>query len=155
MRIAIVAIGRFGAGRKRPEAALYDQFAGRTRPPLVLREVAEARGRGTAERKRREGQSLLKAIPKGAAAVALDTAGDSMDSTAFAAWLASQDNSGVGELCFLIGGADGLDSAVLATARHRLSLGAMTWPHLLVRGMLAEQIYRAQTIRAGHPYHRP
>ncbi len=154
MRIAIVAVGRFGAGRKRPEAALYDHFAGRIRPPPVLREIAEARGRGAAERKRREGQALLKAIPPGAVAVALDAAGDPVDSPAFAAWLAAQEDAGVDALCFLIGGADGHDGAVLAAARRRLSLGTMTWPHLLVRSMLAEQIYRAQTIRAGHPYHR-
>ena len=58
-------------------------------------------------------------------------------------------------LCFLIGGAEGLDAPVLARADHVLSLGPMTWPHMLVRPMLAEQLYRAQSIAAGHPYHRP
>ncbi len=85
--------------------------------------------------------------------MALDQGGTQHASEALATllerWLADQR-----PLCFLIGGAEGLDAAVIERADHMLSLGAMTWPHLLARVMLAEQIYRARAITAGHPYHR-
>ena len=68
--------------------------------------------------------------------------------------LAAVPSPGVRDVCFIIGGADGLDAAVKARANMNLSFGSMTWPHLLVRGMLAEQLFRAQCILAGHPYHR-
>lgn len=86
-------------------------------------------------------------------AVALDLGGDSPDSEAFAAMLARWEDAGRTP-CFLIGGAEGLDPSVLARADCRIALGPMTWPHFLVRGMLAEQLYRAQAIRQNHPYHR-
>ena len=115
-------------------------------------EVAESRG-SAAELKRREGEALLASVPRGAFAVALDPGGHVPGSEAFAASLTSW--SGTGKpLCFLIGGAEGLDAAVLARADSILSLGPLTWPHMLVRAMLAEQLYRAQSIAAGHPYHR-
>lgn len=105
------------------------------------------------ELRRREGAALLAALPPNALAVALDLGGEAPGSEAFAALLERW--SGAGRpLAFLIGGAEGLDPEVTARADHRLSLGPMTWPHLLVRGMLAEQLYRASAIRAGHPYHR-
>ncbi len=85
--------------------------------------------------------------------MALDLGGEAPTSEALAARLTRWEEAGRTP-CFLIGGAEGLDPAVLARAEHRLSLGPMTWPHFLVRGMLAEQLYRAQAIRAGHPYHR-
>ncbi len=103
--------------------------------------------------RRREGEALLAALPPGAIAVALDLGGEAPSSEALAALAARWAESGRPP-CFLIGGAEGLDPAVLARADHRLSLGPLTWPHFLVRGMLAEQLYRAQAIRAGHPYHR-
>lgn len=85
--------------------------------------------------------------------MALDLGGEAPTSEALAARLARWEEAGRAP-CFLIGGAEGLDPAVLARAEWRLSLGPMTWPHFLVRGMLAEQLYRAQAIRTGHPYHR-
>jgi len=96
---------------------------------------------------------LLAVLPVGAFAVALDQGGEAPGSEGLARlverWL------GHGRtLCFLVGGAEGLDPAVLARADAVLSLGPMTWPHLLVRALLAEQLYRAQCIRTGHPYHR-
>jgi 23S rRNA (pseudouridine1915-N3)-methyltransferase len=116
--------------------------------------VPEARGAASAvEVRRREGEALLAALPPGALAVALDLGGEAPTSEALAARLARWEEAGRVP-CFLIGGAEGLDPAVLARAEHRLSLGPLTWPHFLVRGMLAEQLYRAQAIRAGHPYHR-
>jgi len=115
-------------------------------------EIPEARG-SPAEVRRREGEALLAALPAGALAVALDLGGEAPDSEALAALTGRWEASGR-PLCFLIGGAEGLDPAVLARADHRLSLGPLTWPHFLVRGLLAEQLYRAQAIRTGHPYHR-
>lgn len=147
--LRLIAVGRLGAG---PEAALFERYAARLRPRLAVTEIAEARG-NPAEIKRREAAQLLAALPGNAIAVALDLGGRDEASEAFArrlsGWL---DQSR--PLCFLIGGAEGLDASVLARADHVLGLGALTWPHLLVRTMLAEQLYRARCIATGHPYHR-
>ena len=145
----VIAVGKLRTG---PEAVLLAQYSMRLRPPLTVTEIAEGRG-SPAEVRRREGEALLAALPTGAFAVALDQGGEAPGSEALAQlverWL------GRGRtLCFLVGGAEGLDPAVLARADAVLSLGPMTWPHLLVRALLAEQLYRAQCIRAGHPYHR-
>ncbi len=145
----IIAIGRLA---RLPEAALYARYAARLRPPPVLVELPEARG-SAAEVRRREGAALLAALPPRAFAVALDLGGPAPGSEALAARLASWRQAGR-PLCFLIGGAEGLDAPVLARAEACLSLGPFTWPHALVRAMLAEQLYRAQSIAAGHPYHR-
>ncbi len=117
-----------------------------------MTEIAEARG-SPAEIRRREGAAILAALPPGALLVALDLGAIAESSEALAARLDRWEASGR-PLVFTIGGAEGLDPDVMARADHRLSLGPMTWPHFLVRGMLAEQLYRAQCIRAGHPYHR-
>jgi 23S rRNA (pseudouridine1915-N3)-methyltransferase len=139
--------------RPGPEAALFAHYAARLRPPPEVIEIPEARG-AAAEVRRREGAALLAALPADALAVALDLGGEAPGSERFAALLARWEEQGR-PLCFLIGGAEGLDPAVTARAEHRLALGPMTWPHFLVRGMLAEQLYRAQAIRRHHPYHRP
>jgi 23S rRNA (pseudouridine1915-N3)-methyltransferase len=86
--------------------------------------------------------------------VALDEHGQSLDTAGFARQLARWREAGESEIAFLIGGADGLDQDLLRGSDLRLALGPMTWPHMLVRGLLAEQLYRAQQIAAGHPYHR-
>jgi 23S rRNA (pseudouridine1915-N3)-methyltransferase len=104
--------------------------------------------------KAREAALILGALPAGARLVALDERGAPWSSRGLADRLAAWRDQGVAELTFAIGGADGLAPAVLDRAEAILSLGAMTWPHLLVRGMLLEQLYRAQQILAGHPYHR-
>jgi 23S rRNA (pseudouridine1915-N3)-methyltransferase len=115
-------------------------------------EVPEGRG-SPAEIRRREGAALLAALPERAFAVALDLGGEAPDSEGFARMVERW--RGLGRrLAFLVGGAEGLDPAVLARAEQRLSLGPMTWPHLLVRALLAEQMFRAQAILSGHPYHR-
>ncbi len=147
--VAILAVGRLKPG---PERALYEHHAARLRPAPLVTEVPEARG-SAAEVRRREGAALLAALPAGAVAVALDLGGEMPGSEGFAALLDRWAASGK-PVAFLIGGAEGLDPAVLARADHRISLGPMTWPHFLVRGMLAEQLFRAQAIRANHPYHR-
>ncbi|MCQ4162951.1 23S rRNA (pseudouridine(1915)-N(3))-methyltransferase RlmH [Roseomonas sp. GC11] len=135
-----------------PEADLFALYNARLRPPLVLREIPEARG-SAAEVRRREGEAILAALPPAALVVAMDLGGHRPDSEGLAALLERWEQAGKG-LAFVIGGAEGLDPAVQARAEQRLSLGPMTWPHFLVRGLLAEQLYRAQAIRAGHPYHR-
>lgn len=129
-----------GRLRGEPEAALFERYATRIRPPLSVTELDE-------------GADMLAALPARAFTVALDQEGEALDSAGFARllerWL------GLGRpVCFMIGGADGLEAAVLRRAEAQLSLGALTWPHKLARVMLAEQIYRARMIAAGHPYHR-
>ncbi len=131
-----------------------DEYTKRISGPLAIREVEERRRLPSAALKEREGALLLDAVPAGALAVALERTGTSLSSEDFAARLARWRDRGTDELAFLIGGADGLAGSVLARAEFRLSLGAMTWPHLLARVMLLEQLYRAQQILSGHPYHR-
>ena len=144
----LVAVGRAGTG---PEAALYAQYAGRLRPRLTLAELPEARGT-QAERRRREAEAILAAIPARAFLIALDRGGECLASPSFARRLAAWRTRG--SLAFVIGGAEGLDPAVLARAGATLAFGPQTWPHLLARVMLAEQLWRAQAIATNHPYHR-
>ncbi len=145
----LLAIGK---ARQGPEQELFDRYAKRLRPALELTELAEARG-APAEIKRREGQALLAALPAGAFLVALDEGGEHPGSLELASRL--EDWLGRSKpLCFVIGGAEGLDQALIDRADRILSLGRLTWPHLLVRVLLAEQLYRARSIAAGHPYHR-
>ena len=151
MRIDIVAVGRTRPG---PERDLFETYAGRMRWPFGLREVEEKRRLAPADLKRREGELLLAAIPEGAVAVALDETGRNLSSAEIASRLGAWQDDGRPAVAFVIGGADGLSDAVRARAELILSFGRQTWPHMLVRAMLAEQIYRAQQILAGHPYHR-
>lgn len=151
LRLTILAVGRFGRGAER---ALYEAYAKRIAWPLTLVEIDERRGGSDAERKARENAALGSRIPAGAAVVALDEGGEGLSSRDLAARLKGFAEAGRREVAFLIGGADGLDETLLARADLRLALGRLTWPHLLVRTMLAEQLYRAGTIIAGHPYHR-
>jgi 23S rRNA (pseudouridine1915-N3)-methyltransferase len=150
LRLVVIAVGRLGPG---PLKALERHYAERIRWPLAIREVVERRKLPPAQLKAREGALLLAAVPRGAEMVALDESGLALSSAALAARLASWRDRDA-ELAFLIGGADGLDAAVRARAALVLSLGPMTWPHFLARGMLLEQLYRAQQVLAGHPYHR-
>jgi 23S rRNA (pseudouridine1915-N3)-methyltransferase len=145
----LIAAGRLKAG---PEAALFAAWNARLRPPFTVLEVPE--GRGTpAEIRRREGAAMMAALPERGLAVALDLGGEAPCSEDFARMVERW--RGIGRrLAFLVGGAEGLDPAVLARAEARLSLGPMTWPHMLVRALLAEQMFRAQAILSGHPYHR-
>lgn len=104
--------------------------------------------------KAREAELILEALPPSATLVALDGRGAAWSSREFADHLAIWRDRGLAELAFAIGGAEGLGAAVIDRAAAMLSFGPMTWPHLLVRGMLLEQLYRAQQILSGHPYHR-
>lgn len=147
--LRLVAIGRARSG---PEQELFDRYAKRLRPALQLVEIGDGRG-PPGEIRRQEALALLGALPAQALVVALDTGGSEPDSVELSGRLEQWQASGRA-LCFVIGGAEGLEASVLDRANHRLSLGRLTWPHMLVRVMLAEQLYRAQSIRAGHPYHR-
>ncbi|MBV8092119.1 MAG: 23S rRNA (pseudouridine(1915)-N(3))-methyltransferase RlmH [Acetobacteraceae bacterium] len=143
----LIAVGRLGRG---PESELFARYAMRLRPKLSVIEIAQAQG-SPAEIKRREAHSLLAAAASSDFIVALDRGGATPGTEEFAAllerWLSRP-------LCFVIGGAEGLHAEVIARADYVLSLSQLTWPHLLVRIMLAEQLYRARAIALGHPYHR-
>jgi len=123
-------------------------------PPPAIVEVDEKRSFPPVQLKAREGELILGALPAGVPFVALDERGVQWSSRTLAERIAAWRDRGSPELAFAVGGADGLHSTVLDRADVTLSLGSMTWPHLLVRGMLLEQLYRAQQILAGHPYHR-
>jgi 23S rRNA (pseudouridine1915-N3)-methyltransferase len=124
------------------------------RPPPAIVELELRQSLPAAVVKAREAELILAALPARACLVALDARGETWSSQDFADRLARWRDAGVPELAFGIGGAAGLDLAILDRASATLSLGPMTWPHLLVRGMLLEQLYRATQILAGHPYHR-
>lgn len=145
----LIAVGRLRPG---PEAELFNRYNARLRPKLAVSEVSEGRG-APAEARRREGEALIAALPASALAVALDLGPPAPGSDGLARLLERWHGQSR-PLCFLVGGAEGLDAAVLARADHVLSLGPMTWPHLLVRVLLVEQLFRAQSILSGHPYHR-
>lgn len=157
MRVCVIAVGRLKAGPERDLAARYfarfsalSKGLGLSGPHL--RELDESRARRAADRMAEEGRAIHAELPAGATVLCLDATGESLSSTAFAAEVGQARDAGVAAFCFVIGGPDGLDPAI--SSGRRLAFGAMTWPHQLVRVMLAEQLYRAVTILMGHPYHR-
>ena len=151
MRCHLIAVGRARPG---PARLLFETYAERLSPPLALIEVEEKRPLPEAQLKEREAELILAALPKGAFLVLLDEHGKGLSSQGFAERLGAWRDQGVADLVFAIGGAAGPGSAAHARADFTLSLGPMTWPHLLVRFLLAEQLYRGFSILAGHPYHR-
>jgi len=151
VRLLIAAVGRIKAG---PLADLQAEYVKRLGASIAVKEVEERGTRSPAERKAREGELLLAALPEDAVVVALDEHGKTLASTAFAERLRRWQTDGTRTLAFVIGGADGLSQPMVMRAGLVLSLGAMTWPHLLARILLLEQLYRAQQILNGHPYHR-
>lgn len=151
MRLWIAAVGRLRAG---PVKDVVEEYARRSPWPLTVREVEVRKRLSGPELKRAEAALLLEAVPGDARLVALDERGRDLSSEAFAAKLGQWRDEGVGDLAFLIGGADGHDETIRERAALTVAFGRMTWPHMLARAMLAEQIYRAQTILEGHPYHR-
>jgi 23S rRNA (pseudouridine1915-N3)-methyltransferase len=154
LRVHLLAVGRI---RRGPEKILIDDYLARFDRtgrgvglgPVNVIEV-EAKKGGMAE----EAALLQKAIPAGAVICALDERGKVETSPAFADRLGRWRDAAQGDLVFVIGGADGLDPSFRASAHHLLSFGKMVWPHVLVRVMLAEQLYRATSILSGGPYHR-
>ncbi|MCB1496222.1 MAG: 23S rRNA (pseudouridine(1915)-N(3))-methyltransferase RlmH [Bauldia sp.] len=158
MKVVVAAIGRLKAG---PERVLLDRYVDRAARAgrqlgltFDLRELPESSARQASERKQAEGESLAALLPPGALLVVLDEGGRSLDSRSFAGKIAEWRDSGARDLVFAIGGPDGLAPDLIARADLRLAFGAVTWPHQLVRIMLAEQLYRTVTILSGHPYHR-
>ncbi|WP_118135845.1 23S rRNA (pseudouridine(1915)-N(3))-methyltransferase RlmH [Oceanicella sp. SM1341] len=155
MRITIAAVGRLRAG---PEAELVTDYLTRFdrsgRPlglgPARVAEVDDRKGGGMAG----EAPLLRSAMPQGAALWVLDERGRTVDSPDFADRIARLRDDGTRDLCLMIGGADGLDPSLRQEADFALSFGKMVWPHMLVRVMVAEQLYRAASILAGAPYHR-
>ena len=158
MRLTIAAVGRLKDGAERVLVARYLERLGAAKSiglgPAREREIAEARQSSAAERQADEAGRLLKQAGDADVIVALDERGKAMTSPAFAAWLGRHRDEGRRHAAFLIGGADGHGEAARAAAALTLSLGAMTLSHGLTRVILAEQLYRATTILAGHPYHR-
>ena len=139
MRLHIVAHGRIGRG---PEATLVDRYLKRIAWPVAVTELSDAGGGKVAD------------LPAAAVTILLDERGPALTSRALADRLAAWRDGGVREARFVIGPADGHGDAARAAATQLLSFGPATWPHLLVRAMLAEQLYRATSLLAGHPYHR-
>ena len=151
MRIGLFAVGRLKAGPEKDLAARYlDRFA-KAGPAVGLN---ESRASNAETRKREEAAQLEKALADGSLLILLDERGKALDSESFATLLGAFRDGGKRDLMLAIGGADGLDPALHARADAVLCLGKMTWPHQLARILIAEQLYRAVTILAGHPYHR-
>ena len=159
MRIDIAAVGRLKDG---PERELYQTYVARLDAlgrshalgPLKLHEVPESRAKTVSARKDDEAGRLSACVDMGGVVIALDESGQAMSSVYFAKFLQSNRDDGVRVVTFAIGGADGHGAQIKTQARLVLSLGAMTLPHGLARVVLIEQLYRATTIIAGHPYHR-
>ena len=159
MRIIVAAVGRLKRG---PETELSERYAKRatqTGRQLGLRdveiiEIRESRADEASKRMLEESIALANVIPQKAAVALLDAHGDNLDSASLAAQLAKWRRNNRPAAVFLIGGADGVAPSLREKAELRLSFGAATWPHQLVRAMLLEQLYRATTILTGHPYHR-
>src|SRR5471032_3227982 len=159
MRLLVVAIGRLKKGPERELAERYRErfddigrklgFRG-----LEIQEIPESRARDAATRINEEASAISAAIPAKSVLVALDERGDNVDSPVFAQHLGRWRDEAVANTIFAIGGADGLSPDLRRKAKLSIAFGAATWPHQMVRVMLLEQIYRAATILAGHPYHR-
>jgi 23S rRNA (pseudouridine1915-N3)-methyltransferase len=159
MRLVVIAVGRLKQGPERELAERYrERFDDMGRKlgfrGLEIHEIPESRARDAATRCTEEAAAISVQIPEKSVLVALDERGDSIDSAAFARHLGRWRDQSVANTFFLIGGADGLSPDLRRKAKLKLAFGAATWPHQMVRVMLLEQIYRAATILAGHPYHR-
>jgi 23S rRNA (pseudouridine1915-N3)-methyltransferase len=159
MRLAIIAVGRLKQGPERELAERYQErfddigrrlgFRG-----LEVHEIPESRARDPGTRIAEEAAAISAAAPPKSNLVTLDERGDNIGSDAFARMLGRWRDEQIADSIFVIGGADGLSPELRRMAKLRVAFGSATWPHQLVRVMLLEQLYRAATILAGHPYHR-
>ena len=159
MRVGIVAVGRMKQGPERELVARYLDRSVLTGKALGLTgfavaELVESRAGSSPSRKTEEARAIGATLPPAGVVVALDEHGKTLGSEDFAGRIARWRDDGKPALSFVIGGADGLDPAFTRGADLTLSFSPLTWPHQLVRIMLAEQLYRATTILSGHPYHR-
>ena len=159
MRIALLCVGRMKAG---PERELFDRYLKRLSdaarsvgiPGVDLREIEESRARRPEDRRETEAAAILAALPAGSMLVVLDERGASPSSSEWAAEIGRARDAARPAYAVVVGGADGLSPSLREKADRIIGFGAMTWPHQLVRVMAGEQLYRALTILAGHPYHR-
>ena len=159
MRVVVIAIGRLKQG---PERELADRYRERFDDTgrklgfrgLEIHEIPESRARDSASRIAEEADAITAAIGEKSVLVALDERGESIDSATFARHLGRWRDQSVANTIFVIGGADGLSPDLRRKAKLSIAFGSATWPHQMVRVMLLEQVYRAATILAGHPYHR-
>lgn len=155
MRVSIYAVGRLRSG---PEKTLIEDYRNRFDKngrvlglgPLTIHEVEDKKNIG----KLAEAKLLQQVIPKGTNICGLDERGKMVGSIEFANQIATLRDQGIANLGFVIGGADGLDEGLKKSFSQSFSFGKMVWPHMLVRAMLCEQLYRAASILAGAPYHR-
>jgi len=159
MKITVHAVGRMKAGPEKQLADRYFERFAKSGPPVGLEfsgvvEIAEGRAQTANERRREEGQRLQTQLQQGTAMILLDERGKNFSSEDFAGRIGLLRDGGRKALVIAIGGADGHEQSLRDQAELMLSFGALTWPHQLVRVMLGEQLYRAATILAGHPYHR-
>jgi 23S rRNA (pseudouridine1915-N3)-methyltransferase len=158
MRLLVLAVGRLKQGSESELVERYRKRAAQTGRQLGLKvemiEVRESRAAEAEKRMIEESIALSSLIPERAIVILLDRKGENLDSGALAGDLRRFRDAGHSDLVFIVGGPDGLAASLTAKAQKTLAFGAATWPHQLVRIMLMEQIYRATTILAGHPYHR-
>ena len=151
MKLLITAVGKIGRG---PEAELTAAYLKKNRWNITLKEINDAPAAlPSAVRKQKEAAAIVSHLKDGARLIALDGAGEQLTSPQFAKLITDAQRDGVKQLVFASGGQDGLDLSVLKEAHRVVAFGKTTWPHKLVRAMLAEQLYRAYTITIGHPYH--
>lgn len=151
MKIIIAAVG---AMKRAPEAALMDKYIAQCPWKITVKEVDANPKLPPDKRRAAEAEKLRAALgEKRGLLIAMDSRGKNLTSEQFAALIARAQNEGMSQVGFLIGGQDGLDVALLKDAHHTIAFGGATWPHMLARAMLAEQIYRAHCILANHPYH--
>lgn len=159
MKLIVHAVGRLKAGPERELAERYFDRLAKSGPAVGLEfsgvtEIAESRAQTATERRREEGQRLQTQLQPGTALVLLDERGKNLPSEELSGRVGLLRDGGRKAMLVAIGGADGHDASLRDQAELVVSFGALTWPHQLVRVMLAEQLYRVTTILAGHPYHR-
>lgn len=151
MRQIILAVGKMRPGI---EADLYHHYAGRIRWPVSMIEVEARKNTNDTARQDEETRLLIQHWPTQGRVIVLDERGKTPTSPTLAQQIGDWRDHGAGCLTWVIGGADGLSNDIRTRADMVMALGHLTWPHMLVRGLIAEQIYRCQQILAGHPYHR-
>jgi 23S rRNA (pseudouridine1915-N3)-methyltransferase len=151
MEILIAAVGK---SKRDAEAELVENYLRQTRWKITLHEITDAPARLSREaRQTLEASKIEALIGVSGRLIALDASGEQMTSEALAGTITSAMTERTKRLVFAIGGQDGLSPSLFKKARHSLAFGRVTWPHRLMRVMLAEQIFRAYTIHTGHPYH--
>lgn len=153
MKINIISIGKF---ENSPHKAVFDDYIRRLKWKVELKELELRNAKNLTSQKMKEGEGelILKALKPSSKAIICDENGKQFKSRDFAQLIANYGINGDSDLSFIIGGSDGLSEEILKKPSQKISFGLMTLPHLMVRSVLAEQLYRAQMIIGGHPYHR-